>query len=271
MAEPKSLSGHPLAGDCIVKMVFLDAAGLSNPAQEPVIVIAGIIIDADKEWKSLATYLSDMADDLAPPEHREGFAFHATELFSGGKRFPREKYPREWRWHVLDALADIPRLFGLPIVWARVPRVDVEPGGPHAVRPDWEVQMPPVVHGQVLAFNVVAVHCERWMNENAEPNELAQMIMENDNDSRKAIHAVQRVLTDPRHNTKLGDGNEKFRLSRIIYPIHFEEKTDSSALQVADICAFVLKRWCMKTPEISRFYDRLEPCLLATVRDDGSE
>jgi hypothetical protein len=211
-----------------------------------------------------------MADDLAPPEHRAGFAFHATELFSGGKRYPREKYSKEWRWRVLDALVDIPHQIGLPILWARVARAEVGPGGNWAPNPKWEVQMSPVVHGQVLALNVVLVHAERYMNEYAQPDELAQVIMENDDSSRDAFHAVQRILTDPNINKTLAPEHENFRLSRIIYPMHFEEKTDSSMLQIADACAFALKRWCMKTPEAERFYRPLEPYLLAKVKDDSS-
>jgi hypothetical protein len=76
-------------------MIFLDAAGIGNAKHEPVIVIAGVILHADKQWKDVGQYLSDMADALAPAEHRNGFVFHATELFSVGKRFPRDKYSKE--------------------------------------------------------------------------------------------------------------------------------------------------------------------------------
>ena len=115
-----ALGGAPLIGNRIVRMIYLDAAGLSNPVQEPYVVMAGVIVNADKQWKALSQYLSDMADEIAPPEHREGFAFHATELFSGGKMFPREKYEREWRWRVLDELCLIPKHFDLPIVWGYI-------------------------------------------------------------------------------------------------------------------------------------------------------
>src|SRR4029077_13876330 len=83
----------------------------------------------DKQWKPLGQYLSDMADEYAPKEHRANFAFHAMELFSGGKIFPREKYSKEWRWRVLDELVAIPGKFDLPIVWGRVPRAELLPGG----------------------------------------------------------------------------------------------------------------------------------------------
>jgi hypothetical protein len=94
MPAPCSFTGHPLEGDRIVRMIFFDAAGISNPKHEPYIVVAGIILNADKQWKALGHHLSEMADTFAPPEHRDQFIFHATELFSGGKLFPRDRYTK---------------------------------------------------------------------------------------------------------------------------------------------------------------------------------
>ena len=87
-----------------MRMIFLDAAGLAPPPQEPLVVVAGVIMHPDRQWKALRDYLLAMADQYVPVEHRANFAFHATELFSGGKVFPREKYQKEWRWGVLDEL-----------------------------------------------------------------------------------------------------------------------------------------------------------------------
>src|SRR5260370_36562632 len=118
--------------------------------------MAGIIVEADKQWKALSQYLSDMADEVAPPEHREGFAFHATELFSGGKIFPREKYPKEWRWTVLDELLSLPRKFDLPIVWGMIAKSDLREGEKSAAPKG----VPAVLHGQVLAFIVASAAAE---------------------------------------------------------------------------------------------------------------
>jgi len=250
-------------------MIFLDAAGLSNPKHEPWIVIAGIIINADKQWKQLAEHLSEMADELAPPEHRAGFAFHATELFSGGRIFPRGKYSKEWRWGVLDRLVAIPKAFHLPIVWGAVRRADLGLGKRFEPPKSTGLEKVPVLHGQILTFLHSSAIAERWMYENADDDEIAQMIMENDNQTRKAFHFIQRILSDPRLNTGFSSDHRRFRLTRIIYPLHFEDKTDSSALQIADVCAFVVKRRCMETPEAERFYQPLMPCLVNALKGDA--
>lgn len=228
MPAPCSFTGHPLEGDRIVRMIFFDAAGISNPKHEPYIVVAGIILNADKQWKALGHHLSEMADTFAPPEHRDQFIFHATELFSGGKLFPRDRYTKDHRWNILDELVAVPAKFGLPIAWGRVPRALVERGGSLAAKDGWKI--PPVVHGQIMAFSLAAAIAERWMSEFADEDEIAQMIMENDDQSRKFFYVTQRFLSDSRLNQQFSPEDEHFKLSRIIYPMHFEQKTDSSAL-----------------------------------------
>ena len=46
-----AFGGGPLRGDKIVRLVYLDEAGISNPAHEPWLVVAGIVINADKQFK----------------------------------------------------------------------------------------------------------------------------------------------------------------------------------------------------------------------------
>jgi Protein of unknown function (DUF3800) len=248
-------------------MIFLDAAGLSNPEHEPHIVVAGVITHPDSQWKALRDYLLAMADQYVPLEHRANFAFHATELFSGGKVFPREKYPKEWRWGVLDELLSVVRQFDLPVVWGSILRTKVEAAGQLA--PSHPI--PAVVRGQMVALNIAAVAAEHWMNKVAEEDEVAQMIMENDNQSRTFMRLMQRYLSDPKYHARSADEYNRLKLSRVIYPMHFEGKTDSSALQVADACAFAIKRWLMGKPEAERFFGPLRPYLVNTLKTEGEK
>jgi hypothetical protein len=253
-------------------MIFFDAAGLSNPRHEPYIVIAGVVIHGDRQWKPLADYLAALADKYAPPEHRDGFVFHATELFSGGKIFPRDKYPKEWRWKVLDELMSIPEKFGLPIVWGHVPRSEVMPGGSLAASDFFEkIGVKPHIQGQMLAFTMAASVAEQWMRLKAGPSEIAAMFMEDDHESRMFLKVVQRLITDPKKYGRFAPEFEPFKLTKIIYPIHFELKTDSSALQVADVAAFAIKRKCMGTPEADRFYKPLEPFLVNKLKVENAK
>lgn len=231
-------------------MIFLDAAGTSNPKHEPYVVIAGVIIHGDQHWKAIGDHLSALADKYAPPDRRKNFAFHATELFSGGKVFPRDKYSKEWRWAVLDEIVAIPKRFGIPVVWGHVPRKDVEPGGPLSAHDG----LKPVIQAQLLCFVTAMGAADKWMVANAD-NEIATAVMENDHETRSIVEFTHRAITDPSLEVH---SQPELNLSRIVYPIHFERKTDSSALQVADACAFALKRIVMGTPECSRFVEPLQ-------------
>jgi hypothetical protein len=227
----------------------MDASGLSNPEHEPFVVVAGVMIDADKQWKKITNYLSEMVDEFAPDEHRSEFAFHATELFSGTKNFHRDHFNKELRWQILDEILSLPARYNLPVFWASITREDAA---------KQITKVAPIVAAQAIAVMGTALAADRWLEVNAE-NELAQMIMENDSQSRTTIHTVHRLFTDPDH---FFDTFPKYEhplsVKRIIYPIHFEDKYESSALQIADACAFAIKRHLMKKPEADRFYSPLK-------------
>jgi hypothetical protein len=63
---------------------------------------------------------------------------------------------------------------------------------------------------------------------------------------------------------KFGD----LALKRIIGTPRFEEKGDSSPLQVADVCAFVIKRHLMKTKESDRFYGPLRQGMVLLPKEE---
>ena len=66
---PRSLSGIELDGDSIVRQVYLDESGIS--ANESMTVVAGLIIDPDKQWKLVAEYLNSLLIEYVPVEHLE--------------------------------------------------------------------------------------------------------------------------------------------------------------------------------------------------------
>src|SRR5262249_22250897 len=85
-----------------MRFIYLDASGLGKRDLEPNVIVAGVIVHADKQYRALAKYLSDMADEYVRPDRRGGVACCAAELFSGGKNFPRDEYEKEARWKILD-------------------------------------------------------------------------------------------------------------------------------------------------------------------------
>jgi 2'-5' RNA ligase len=78
------MGGGPLCGDRIVRLVYADEAGLANPKHEPHLVVASVIVDADRKLIAVQRHLDRLVERHIPPEHQSDFVFHATELFNGG-------------------------------------------------------------------------------------------------------------------------------------------------------------------------------------------
>ena len=54
-----------------MRLVYLDEAGVSNQEQEPFLIVAGVIIDADQDWRSLDCHLKSLARKYLPEDDRE--------------------------------------------------------------------------------------------------------------------------------------------------------------------------------------------------------
>jgi hypothetical protein len=80
----------PHHGKKIMRFIFSDEGGISR--NEPFVVVAGIVVRADEKLVPLEQELQYLIERHIPTEHRRGFVFHATEIWSGtGKIF---KEPR---------------------------------------------------------------------------------------------------------------------------------------------------------------------------------
>jgi hypothetical protein len=239
----------------------LDEAGIGRPADEPITVVAGVVLHADRQWKALEQYLRDMADEFSAPVRRRGFVFHAKEIFHGNGRFPREEYPDpEVRWRILDELVQIPRKFDMPVVLGAIQRNKVRnpPGADAATR---------AVLSHTMAYATCASVIERYMREGAAENEVASLVVENNQQARQAIYEVHNLLRDPHRIEEIaemvGNLNDLWPFQRIVEAPLFAEKTDSSPLQVADACAFVIARHLKNAANAERFYAALRDNIIA--------
>src|SRR5215204_1657970 len=112
----RAFGGAALEGESLVRLVYVDEAGISNRRHEPFLVVAAAIVDADKKLIALERHFDKLVERHIPEEHRGEFVFHATELFNGGGKvfkrpLPNEQNPQwpiERRLKIADDLADIP-------------------------------------------------------------------------------------------------------------------------------------------------------------------
>jgi Protein of unknown function (DUF3800) len=261
---PRSFTGHQVERQNLVRMVHLDEAGISNPKHEPFVVVAGVVVHADKQWKDLERYLDELADQKAPRWHRQDFVFHAMELFSGGATFTRERFDKESRWSILDELVRIPGRFGLPVVAGWVERERLRQRYPAADTARLTLD------AQVSAFIQCASAVELYMRLLGDNNdEVALIVMEENKTAHHFIMEAHSVMKNPDyHHIWREGGLEEATVTRIIDTVHFAAKQSSSPLQVADACAFAFKRHLMKTPENERFYAPLRRQMVRVPTDE---
>ena len=235
----RSFVGGPLLGDNIVRMVFLDEAGTGKPEEEPYLVVAGVIVHADKQWKPIERRLEKLWYDHMPTDVPPGHALHAKELYSGGKVFTRERFDREARWHILDKLVAIPHEFNLPVVIGFVPRSEY----------------PVLADACAQAFMLVAGNVEAYMRVLPDRDEVASIILEDNQEARRHVKDTQSKLQDRDALLHLpAQQRDTYWLTRIMGEPHFEGKSAISLLQIADACAFAAKRKIMKKPDADRFF-----------------
>ena len=83
-----SFTGHPLAGDRLLRLIIVDEAGISR--NENICVVAGVVVNADSAQRHLEQYLGMLRDLYIPEEDRNGFVFHCKDISAGNKYFADE-------------------------------------------------------------------------------------------------------------------------------------------------------------------------------------
>jgi hypothetical protein len=255
--HPLRLFGGRLCGDRIVRLVYIDEPGISNPAHEPFLVVAGVIVDADRKLVAVERHIEKLAARWIPEGQRPGFVFHATEIFNGGgKVFRRHdpSWPVERRLEIAASLAEIPRRFDLPVAIGFVDRANA-PGVQRIV--DNTDTRNPTVAAHLLAFMSCAMQIEHWMRRNTK-GEVCMLIVEDNEQARRILR--EQLVEHQRPEIALGlDEQHKkhFPLRKIKQRPSFEPKDPRSVLQLADFCAYVAKRVFARPDDAhwARFYE----------------
>jgi hypothetical protein len=70
-----------LCGENLVRLAFLDESGRSR--HEPIIVVAGILINGDRTYRRLCERLEAIVTEFISAHDRPGFILHAKDIFQG--------------------------------------------------------------------------------------------------------------------------------------------------------------------------------------------
>lgn len=217
-----------------MRFVYMDEAGIS--AGEPVTVVAGVVIDSDRQFRILEKYIKNLIDDFVPMDKRKDFAFHAKELANGGKTFIRNEYPDDRRLLALRRMASIPRRFLLPMVlgWERKSTTErVRQNRPEKQR---------LIDSHVMAHVQCMIAADQYVRKFARPDEIAICVAENNNEARDAIRRTHTFLYE-KPEEPITAQDDDLPVQRIVDTIHFAMKSEAILLQIADTVAYVSKRF----------------------------
>jgi hypothetical protein len=218
----RCFGGGRLADGNPLRYVYLDEAGTS--AREQIAIVAGVVIHAETEWRPLNDYLEFLRQRYVPSHLRDGYVFHATDLFSGGKN--RADFPDAYRWRILDRLVSAPRKFRLGVVFGYRRKEEAWPDGPIA-----EASM-----RHAFAFAVCLSSANDYIKARF-PKELATVWAEDCTHIRKKLKAVPKMIREH---------PEIFRrhaFDAITDSVNFAIKAEAPLLQIADACAFAIRRY----------------------------
>ena len=249
--SPRALGGGPLLGDNIVRMAFLDEAGIGDPRHEPFVVVGGILLNADKQWKAVEKRLEELWYEHMPQDCPDGYPFHATELFSGGKVFTRERYDREARWAILEKILAIPAEFNLPVFGGFRERAVI----------------PNAVECYENCFIAAATGVEAYMRMQPDRHEVAMLILEDNHQVREHVQDALFHMRNPRSLRDLNASDrDRLWLTRVMGEPHFESKSAISPLQVADAVCFAMKRHLMGKRDGDRFHEHIRSQIVGALK-----
>ena len=242
---PRSLSGEPLAGDSAVRFIFVDEAGTS--ALEPYTVVVGIVLHADAHLMAAEARLNEILGGVPEPYKADFTSCHATDVWNNPKYRPE--------WELTDRLAflceimRIPRSMGMAVSMAIVSQDAPDNAGLTALGMSSEQQQ------HLLAFRSCLGRADKYIREYAHPREVATVIAEDVRNMRRYLAETtsgMRGQFGPTHrppadqiDRSLGFNTQETqdRITRIRQSIHFVGKDEEPMTQVADACAFGLRRF----------------------------
>jgi len=267
----RSLSGHALHGSNILRLVYIDEAGIS--AHEPILVVAAVIVHADKQLLQVERYLDRLVATYIPPEEQDTFVFHAHELFNGGgKVFNRSdpRFPLTVRLEIANKLAEIPRRFGLWVTFGHFDRAAFAASdavSQLALMNEKEKIAAP----HVAAFMTAAIHVEHWMRKNA-PDEVCILVAEDNREARRFIKETHTRY----QNKKIVEAadpwfGEHFPFRKIREEPLFQGKRRSNVLQIADFCAYVIKRHLTKDTHYDAVFEAIRERLIFSTDERRPE
>lgn len=233
-----------------MRYIFVDEAGTS--AHEPVTVVVGIIANADRHVMAAEQLVNEILGSV-PSRHKQNFTFHATKVFG------HKPYQADWllndRLHLLESMMAVPRRIGMALTASATWRNAVDHSDSAT-----SLKLSQSQFEHVMTFSNCLTVADRNIRRHAHPSEVATVVAEDIPEMRKFLKVIPKMYRDhpfhfaPEHLRETPQDKEaghctqrgEMRIARIRNSVHFVEKAEDPLVQVADACAYGLRRYFAK-------------------------
>ena len=240
-----------------VRLIYTDEAGTS-PA-EPVRVVASVIVHGDNEARVLTAEMERIFDERVPAHLRDGFIFHAKDLFNPQEKLNYGDWSFDDRLDLIKEVVCLPFVHDVPIalgIWfSGLVDIDDEMIGTFKAK---KLSVAAYEHG--LAFAKCIERADLFLRKYLGGSEVGTIIAEDVNEKRKLLgkmallfkHMPTVVGPELQHQTKaeqmlgIQPGEVTQEVTNIIDVPHFVSKDGAPLLQLADACAFSFRRFLSK-------------------------
>ena len=240
-----------------MRLIYFDEAGTASEAQEPITVVAAVLIHGDSQWRPVEDYLDSIIATKVPEGSRRVFReFHAKELFHSGSAIT-DAWGKEKRWEVFAAFLETFGRFDVPIIWTGTHRIKLKDKIRSMAVPDFDVDDPNVPRTFAFIFTLQAAN--QWFRDNA-PDETGICIA--DETDFKMADVMKLAFRTYRKEPMIA-GVAFTKLDHLIDAISFRESHESIGVQLADACNFLIKRHEMGKGDSEPFYQMIRLRLAA--------
>ena len=255
----RAFGGAPLNGSKWVRVLYMDESGIGNIKSDPFLVVAGVVIHADTQWGMLANRLDQMLSNAVPPGAPKPRFLHAKDVFHGSGEFPRDVWDQPRRNALLRNIGSLVHEHNIPIVWIGIDRKKF-------ARENSSVPAAELLETIYLTATVGCfMQTELFMRQDHMSAEVCSIVMEQNQELQKRIPEMVAFMRDPsKEATDALPGWERIMpLTKLIDAPSCQAKTASSILQIADYCAFALKRLLQGSAGAKRLTAVFSPQLLS--------
>jgi hypothetical protein len=159
-------------------------------------------------------------------------------------------------------LARVPRKLGIPIVYEAIERAKL--ALEEASRPPTPSELSIGAHA--IAFSACTLRIEQLMRAKW-PTEVAQMVAEDNDQVRTLVKGAHENFRDPSRTEGIIP-NDILPLRKIRGSVHFADKAESKPLQLADLCAFVIRGHLARHPHNGPLYERIKLMMLTVPNEE---